>query len=74
MSETAPNESNNEDETNLKTGGRKSSLTPSTALLNPKPGTYLTPRMLTESEVELLRQSKKEIGEVVRKRLKEKGD
>ncbi len=58
-------------EKSLKTGGRKSSLTPSTALLNPKPGTYLTPRMLTESEVELLRRSKREIGEVARKKFKE---
>ena len=59
-------------EKNLKTGGRQGSLTPSTALLNPKPGTYLEPRMLTEYEIELLRQSKQEIGEVARKRFREK--
>jgi hypothetical protein len=59
-------------EKNLKIGGRKGSLTPSTALLNPKPGTYSKPRMLTEYEIKLLRQSKKEIGEVARKRFKGK--
>jgi len=57
-------------ENNLKTGGKKFSLTPSTALLNQKPGAYLKPRMLTESEIKLLRQSKQEIGEAVRKNLK----
>jgi len=59
-------------EKNLADGGRKGSLTPSTALLNPKPGTYSEPRMLTEFEIKLLRQSKKEIGEVARKRFREK--
>jgi len=57
-------------ETNSKIGGRKSLVTPSTALLNPKPGTYSGPRMLTEYEIKLLRQSKKEIGEVARKRFR----
>jgi hypothetical protein len=56
-------------EKNLKTGGRKSSVTPSTALLNQRLATFSKPRMLTEYEVKLLRQSKKEIGEAVRKRL-----
>ncbi len=47
-------------------------LTPATALLNEICATNPAPRMLTEYEIELLRQSKKEIGEAVRKRFKEK--
>ncbi|MFZ4439087.1 MAG: hypothetical protein ACOYOS_11705 [Syntrophales bacterium] len=58
-------------EKNLKTGGRKGSFTPSTALLNQRLDTFSRPRMLTEYELKLLRQSKKEIGEAVRKRFKE---
>jgi hypothetical protein len=48
-------------EPNLKTGGEESLLTPSTRLLNRKLGTLSTPRRLTPSEIELLRQSKQEI-------------
>jgi len=59
-------------EKNLKIGGRKGSFTPSTALLNLRLDTFSKPRMLTEYEIKLLRQSKKEIGEAVRKRFKEK--
>ncbi len=48
---------------------RKGSFTPSTALLNQRLATFSRPRMLTQYEIELLRQSKKEIGEAVRKRI-----
>ena len=40
-------------------GGKTGSVTPSTALLNQKLGTSPAPRMLTPSEIELLRQSKR---------------
>lgn len=46
---------------NSKTGGDTNSVTPSTRLLNQKLGTSLEPRMLTTSEIALLRQSKREI-------------
>lgn len=49
----------------------KPSLTPSTALLNDIFADNPGRRMLTEYEVKLLRQSKKEIGEVARKRFRE---
>lgn len=45
----------------LKTGGKSGSVTTSTALLNRKLATLQTPRMLTRSEITLLRQSKREI-------------
>jgi hypothetical protein len=45
----------------LKPGGSTDSVTPSTRLLNQKLGTSPTPRMLTPSEIVLLRQSKQEI-------------
>lgn len=45
----------------LKTGGKQNSDTPSIALLNQKLGTLKEPRMLTPSELALLRQSKTEI-------------
>lgn len=52
-----------------KTGGKSGSVTPSTRLLNQKLGTSPAPRMLTSSEIELLRQSRQEIAErVARKR------
>ena len=57
---------------NLKSGGRTGSFTPSTALLNQRLDTFSKPRMLTEYEIKLLRQSKKEIGEALRERFKEK--
>jgi hypothetical protein len=50
-------------EQNLKTGGLSTSLTISTRLLNQKLGTSPEPRRLTPSEIELLRQSKKEIAQ-----------
>jgi hypothetical protein len=46
---------------NLKTGGKKDSVTPSTRLLNQKLGTSPAPRRLQPSEIALLRQSKQEI-------------
>ena len=52
-------------EKNLKTGGSSTSLTASTRLLNQKLGTSPTPRRLTPSEIELLRQSKQEIAQRV---------
>ena len=44
-----------------RSSGGKSSVTPSTALLNRKLGTSLAPRMLTPSEIALLQHSKKEM-------------
>ena len=55
-------------EQDLKHGGKKPSVTPSTALLNQKLGISPAPRMLTPSEIELLRQSKREMAEVYRTR------
>jgi hypothetical protein len=46
----------------IKTG----SITPSTLLLNQKLGISPAPRMLTKSEIELLRQSKQEIARLLR--------
>lgn len=45
----------------LKLGGDSGSVTASTALLNQKLATLNAPRMLTPSEIALLRQSKQEI-------------
>ena len=56
---------------NSKTGGKPGSVTPSTALLNQKLATSNAPRMLTPSEIELLRRSKQEIA--VRVRMCRKG-
>ena len=46
---------------NSKHGGVPGSVTPSTASLNQKLATSSEPRMLTESEIALLRKSKQEI-------------
>ena len=54
---------------NSKSGGANGLVTASTALLNQRLGTSLTPRMLTPSEIELLRQSKHEIAHHLRKKL-----
>ena len=51
---------------NSKPGGRSASVTPSTALLNQKLATSPGPRMLTQSEIALLRKSKQEIAEKFR--------
>ncbi len=47
-------------------GGATSLVTPSTALLNRKLATWKGLRMLKPSEVDLLRQSKKEMVEAIR--------
>ena len=51
---------------NLNIGGKPDSVTPSTRLLNQKLGTSPVPRMLTPSEIALLRQSKQEVAAYVR--------
>ena len=51
------------DET-LNNGGVNTSATPSIALLNRKLGISPAPRMLTPSEIDLLRQSKAEVDRV----------
>ena len=56
-----------------RSGGESISVTPSTALLNQKLGTSPVPRMLTPSEIDLLRRSAREIAEGVRKELANKG-
>ena len=48
-----------------KPGGKTNSVTPSTRLLNQKLGTSPELRMLTPSEIALLRQSKQEIAQRV---------
>ena len=50
-------------EKNSKHGGMPGSVTPSTASLNQKLATSSGPRMLTASEIALLRKSKREIAE-----------
>lgn len=50
-------------EKNLNIGGKSNSVTVSTDLLNQKQGTLRGPRMLTPSEIVLLRKSKQEIAE-----------
>ena len=50
----------------LRRDGLNTSPTPSIALLNQKIGTSPAPRMLEPSEIDLLRQSKKEVAEVTR--------
>ncbi len=55
-----------------KDGGRRTSATPSIALLTQKLGTSPAPRMLTPSEIDLLRQCAKEVAEVTREVLASK--
>jgi len=50
-----------------KLGGKSGSVTSSTALLNQKLGISHAPRTLTPSEIALLRQSKQEISQHLRK-------
>ena len=47
-----------------RSGGGSTSATPSIALLNRRLGTSPAPRMLTPYEIDLLRQSAKEVAEV----------
>ncbi len=49
-----------------KNGGESISDTPSITLLNRRLGTSPAPRMLTKSEIELLRQSEREVIRVAR--------
>lgn len=58
--------SDNDTASNSSNGGATSLVTPSTALLNRKLATSKGPRMLTPSEIDLLRQSKKETLEAIR--------
>ncbi len=66
--------SDNDTERTLKNGGKNISGTPSIALLNRRLGTSPAPRMLTPYEINLLRQSKKEVAEVARAILTDKND
>lgn len=52
---------------NSNAGGKPALVTVSTALLNQKLGTSPTPRMLTPSEIALLRRSKQEIQDALMK-------
>lgn len=56
----------NDTENTSKNGGGSISATPSIALLNRKLGISPTPRMLTKSEIELLKQSELEVAQVTR--------
>jgi hypothetical protein len=56
---------------NLKHGGEKGSVTRSTASLNRKLATSSGPRTLTRPEIELLRQSKREIAERYKSKTKQ---
>ena len=56
--------SDNDTERTLKNGGKNTSATPSIALLNRKLGPSPAPRMLTPSEIDLLRQCVQEVAEV----------
>ena len=59
-------------ERTLRSGGKDTSVTPSTASLNRKLGTSPAPRMLTRSELDLLRQSAREIAQTTREVLANK--
>ena len=63
---------NDTDPTSKKDGGN--GVTPSTALLNRRLGTSPTPRMLTPYEIQLLRQSKKEMAQVAHEVLANRTD
>ena len=56
-----------------RSGGGSISATPSIALLNRRLGTSPAPRMLTPYEIDLLRQSAKEVAEVAGEVLASKG-
>ena len=63
---------NDADPTSKKDGGN--GVTPSTALLNRMLGTSPAPRMLTPYEIDLLRQSKKEMAQVAHEVLANRTD
>ena len=54
-------------------GGESASITPSTAELNRRLGISPAPRMLTRSEIILLRQSAREIAQATRKAFRSEG-
>ena len=56
--------SNNDTGRISRNGGGNTSATPSLALLNRRLGTSPAPRMLTPYEIDLLRQSKREMAQV----------
>ena len=56
-----------------RSGGGNISATPSIVLLNRRLGTSPAPRMLTRYEIDLLRQSAKEVAEVAGEILASKG-
>ena len=53
----------------LRRDGLNTSPTPSIALLNQKLGTSPAPRMLDQSEIDLLRKSKEEVFKVTREKI-----
>ena len=53
----------------LRRGGSNTSATPSIALLNQKLGTSPAPRMLEQSEIDLLRKSKEEVFKITREHI-----
>ena len=57
-----------------KSGGKSEGITPATAALKQLIGPSPAPRMLTLYEINLLRQSKKEVDEVARAILTDKND
>ena len=57
-----------------RSGGAEISATPSTALLNRKLGISPAPRMLTGSEIDLLRQSAREIAQATREAFEHKSN
>ena len=64
--------SDEDTEQTSRNGGRSVSVSPATAALNRKLGTSLAPRMLTQSELDLLRQSAREIAQTTREVLANK--
>jgi hypothetical protein len=58
----------------LESSGKSISYTPSTGLLNRRLGASPTPRTLNKYEIELLRQSAREIAAVTREILKNKNN
>ena len=64
----------NDTDRTSKAGGGNISATPSIASLNRRLGTSPAPRMLTPYEIDLLRQSMKEIAQVTHEVLASKSD
>ena len=66
--------SNNDTGRTSRNGGGNTSATPSVALLNRRLGTSPAPRMLTPYEIDLLRQSKKEMAQAAQEVLANRTD